>query len=48
MNRLKQLISILNLFAAFIMVALLFYGDEALFALAYILITVLMISRTSG
>ncbi len=34
MNRLKQLISILNLFAAFIMVALLFYGDEALFALA--------------
>ena len=46
MNRLKQLISLLNLFAAFIMVVLLFYGDKALFALAYILITALMISRT--
>ncbi|WP_430884899.1 hypothetical protein [Fusibacter sp. JL216-2] len=46
MNRLKQLISLLNIFAAFIMVALLFYGDETLFALAYILITMLMIRRT--
>lgn len=46
MYRLKQLISLLNLFAAFIMIALLFYGDEALFALAYTLITILMIGRT--
>jgi len=46
MYRLKQLTGILNLLAAFIMVVLLFYGDETLFALAYTLIAALMIART--
>ena len=46
MYRLKQLTGILNLLAAFIMVVLLFYGDETLFALAYALIAALMIART--
>ncbi len=46
MYRLKQLRGTLNILAAFLMVVLLFYGDNTLFSLAYILITVLMIGRT--
>ncbi len=46
MYRIKQLRSLLNLLAAFLMVVLLFYGDTTLFALAYILITLLMIGHT--
>lgn len=46
MHRLKQLRSLLNLFAALLMVILLFYGDTTLFAVTYTLIAGLMISRT--